>query len=101
MPFFRAGAYHGLGGPKRSRYLAGGKLPDGAAVSNLTPTRLQKVNDKDLRDFLQTGQTPDGDVVAEAMGEVIRNTTSQLAPPDLQALLAYLRSLPPLPDEKK
>jgi mono/diheme cytochrome c family protein len=90
-----------LGGPKSSRYLAGGKLPDGKGVPNLTPTRLKKTSDKDLKDFLQTGQTPDGDVVAESMGEVIRNTTSQLTPPDLEALLAYLRSVAPLPEEKK
>ena len=70
-------------------------------MPNLTPTRLKKWADKDLKDFLQTGQTPDGDVVAESMGEVIRNTTSQLTPPDLEALLAYLRALAPLPDEKK
>ena len=91
-----------LGGPKKNRYLAGGKLPGGdSSVPNLTPTRLKSWGDKDLKDFLQTGQTPDGDVVAEAMGEVIRNTTSQLTPPDLDALLAYLRALPPLPGEKK
>jgi mono/diheme cytochrome c family protein len=90
-----------LGGTKKSRYLAGGKLPDGGTASNLTPTRLKKWGDKDLRDFLQSGQTPDGDVVAETMGEVIANTTSKLTPPDLDALLTYLRSLPPLPDEKK
>jgi hypothetical protein len=32
------------------------------------------------------------------MGEVIRNTTSQLTPEDLAALVAYLRTLPPLPE---
>jgi hypothetical protein len=32
------------------------------------------------------------------MGEVIRNTTSQLTPQDLAALIAYLRSLPALAD---
>jgi mono/diheme cytochrome c family protein len=90
-----------LGGPKKNRYLAGGKLPDGGYVPNLTPTRLKKLGDKDLKDFLQSGQTPDGDVVAETMGEVIRNTTSQLTLPDLDALIAYLRSLPPLPEEPK
>jgi mono/diheme cytochrome c family protein len=91
-----------MGGSKKSRYLAGGKLPGGgSSVPNLTPTRLKKVGDKDLKDFLQTGQTPDGDVVAESMGEVIRNTTSQLTPPDLEALIAYLRALPPLPEDKK
>ena len=90
-----------LGGLKKDRYLAGGKLPDDAVASNLTPTRLKKTNDKDLKDFLKFGQTPDGDVVGETMGEVIRNTTSQLSEPDLDALIAYLRSLPPLPEERK
>jgi mono/diheme cytochrome c family protein len=90
-----------LGGPKKSRYLAGSKLPDSGYAPNLTPTRLKKLSDKDLKDFLQSGQTPDGDVVAETMGEVIRNTTSQLTAPDLDALMAYLRSLPPLPEEPK
>src|SRR5919199_2753066 len=37
-----------LGGPKNDRYLAGGRLPDGGAVPNLTPTRLKKWSDKDL-----------------------------------------------------
>ena len=90
-----------LGGPKSSRYLAGAKLPDGASASNLTPTRLAKTSDKELKEFLKFGQTPDGDVVGETMGEVIRNTTSQLLPQDLDALIAYLRSLPPLPEEPK
>ena len=35
------------------------------------------------------------------MGEVIRNTTSQLTPQDLAALIACLRTLAPLPDEPK
>jgi mono/diheme cytochrome c family protein len=90
-----------LGGPKGGRILAGGKTPEGKDVSNLTPTGLKKWSDKDLADFLTIGQTPDGDVPAEAMGEVITNTTSQLTPRDLAAMIAYLRSLPPLPDEAK
>jgi len=35
------------------------------------------------------------------MYEVIRDTTSELTAPDMDALIAYLRSLPPLPDERK
>ena len=35
------------------------------------------------------------------MDEVIRNTTSQLTAEDLAALMAYLRSLPPLPEEPR
>jgi mono/diheme cytochrome c family protein len=90
-----------LGGPKSGRYLAGGKGPDGKAVANLTPTELKKQSDKDLKDVLTTGMTPDGDVLAEAMGEVVTNTISKLTPADLDALIAYLRTLPPLPSEKK
>ncbi len=90
-----------LGGPKRDRFLAGGKGPDGKGTPNLTPPRLKKLSDGEVKDFLTTGLTPDGDVAAEAMGEVVRNTTSQLTPEDLSALIAYLRSLPPLPDEPK
>lgn len=90
-----------LGGPKRSRQLAGAKLAEGGGSSNLTPTRLKTKSDAEVKDFLQTGMTPDGDVAAESMGEVVRNTTSQLTPADLDALVAYLRSLPPLPDEPK
>jgi mono/diheme cytochrome c family protein len=90
-----------LGGIKRSRFLAGGKTPEGKDVSNLTPTGLKKSSDKDLMDFLTTGMTPDGDVPAAAMGEVITNTTSQLTPADLAAVIAYLRTLPPVADEPK
>ena len=88
-----------LGAPKGKRYLAGGKGPDGKGVPNLTPTRLKKWSDGELKDFLTTGITPDGDITAETMGEVVRNTTSQLTPEDLTALIAYLRSLPRLEDE--
>ena len=90
-----------LGGPKTSRFLGGGKGPDGKNVANLTPTGLKKQSDRELVDFLTTGLTAEGDVPAEAMGEVIRNTTSQLTPSDLNALIAYLRTLPPVPSEKK
>jgi mono/diheme cytochrome c family protein len=90
-----------LGGPKTSRFLAGGKGPDGKEVANLTPTGLKKQSDREIADFLTTGMTAEGDVPAEAMGEVITNTTSKLAPEDLNALIAYLRTLPPIPNEKK
>jgi len=90
-----------LGGPKTSRFLGGGKGPDGKDVANLTPTGLKKQSDRELADFLTTGLTAEGDVPAEAMGEVIRNTTSQLTPADLNALTAYLRTLPPIANEKK
>lgn len=86
-----------LGAPKRSEFLAGAK----DVAPNLTPTRLKKRGDGELRNFLTTGLTEDGDVPAKEMGEVIANTTSQLTPEDLNAMIAYLRSLPPLPEPGK
>ena len=86
-----------LGGPKKDSYLGGAK----DIAPNLTPTRLKKSSDAELRSFLTTGLTADGDVPAKEMGEVIANTTSQLTPDDLGAMIAYLRSLPPLPEEGK
>jgi mono/diheme cytochrome c family protein len=86
-----------LGGPKKDRFLAGAK----DIAPNLTPTRLKKSGDGELRNFLTTGLNAEGDVPAEEMGEVITNTTSQLTPQDLDAMIVYLRSLPPLPEEGK
>jgi len=89
-----------LGAPKQSRLLAGAKLGE-TAVPNITPTRLKKLGDGELKDILRTATTSDGDVLAESMSEVVRNTTSQLTEQDLDAMIAYLRSLPALPDEGK
>lgn len=85
-----------LGAPKPGRFLAGAK-----DVPNLTPTRLKNLSDGELKELLLTGETPDDGPVAEAMYEVVRNTTSQLTPQDLAALIAYLRSLPPISVEKR
>jgi mono/diheme cytochrome c family protein len=91
-----------MGGMKRERLLGGtDKGPEGKGVPNITPGRLKKWSDAEIRDFLQTGMTSDGDVTSETMAEVVTNTTSQLTPEDLAALIAYLRSIPALADEKK
>ena len=79
--------------------MAGGKGPDGKKVSNLTPAGLKKWSDKDLKEFMVTGLFPDGDVVNETMGIVIRNSTSKLVSADLDAMIAYLRSLPSIEKE--
>jgi mono/diheme cytochrome c family protein len=86
-----------FGGAKKDRFLAGEK----DVAPNLTPTRLKKWSDGDLKDFLTTGLTSDGDVPAKEMGEVITNTTSKLLAQDLDAVIAYLRTLPPLPEDPK
>ena len=89
-----------LGGPKRSRLMAGGMGPEGKEIPNLTPGGgLKKWRDQDIKDFLTTGMTADGDVTAEAMGEVVTNTTGKITAEDLAAIIAYLRTIPALPDE--
>ena len=89
-----------LGASKRDRFLAGGKTPDDKAIPNITPTRLKKMSDSELIQYLQTGLTADGDVAAEPMSEVISNTLAKLTTPDINALVGYLRTLLPLPEEK-
>lgn len=89
-----------LGAPKRDRFLAGGKGPDDKSIPNITPTRLKNMSDGDLLQYLQTGITGDGDVAAAPMSEVITNTLAKLTTPDINAVVAYLRSLTALPEEK-
>lgn len=89
-----------LGGTRAERALAGGMGPEGKDIPNLTPANLKKYSDADLKNLLTTGLTADGDVLAEAMGEVVTNTISQMSSVDLDAMVAYLRSLPSIADEK-
>lgn len=88
-----------LGGPVTQELLAGAKIPEGK-VPNLTPTRLKKWSDGDIKEYLSTGTAPNGDIALEPMSEVITNTTSKLSPADLNAMVAYLRSLPPREGKK-
>ncbi len=90
-----------LGAPQRNRFLAGGKGPNDKRVPNLTPTRLKQWSDGELKEFRLTGATPDGDAADATMDEVIRNTTSRLTTADLAAMIAYLRTLPPLENEPR
>lgn len=90
-----------LGGARKDRLLAGTKASEGVkSTANLTPANLKKWGDEDLREYLTSGQTPDGDSANSTMMEVVTNTTSQLTPQDMTALIAYLRSLPALESEK-
>ena len=88
-----------LGGPDKNERFAGAKIPEGK-VPNLTPTRLKKWSDAELKDYLMTGTAPNGDVAVDPMSEVITNTTSQLTSADMAAMIAYLRTLPPRPEPR-
>ncbi len=81
-------------------YLAGTtEGPEGDKVPNITPdpeTGLGKWSAEDLDGLLSLGMTPDADFVGSSMGEVIENTTGKLTSEDRAAMIAYLRSLPPI-----
>ncbi len=89
-----------LGGSDRDRYLGGNpKGPDGAKVPNITPHPKSGIGGwtpGDVTLLLETGLTPDGDVVGDAMGEVVRNSSSKLTAEDRAAIAAYLQSVAPL-----
>ncbi|HPH14496.1 MAG TPA: cytochrome c, partial [Burkholderiaceae bacterium] len=88
-----------LGGPDRGELLGGAKIPEGK-VPNLTPTRLKKWSDEELKEYLMTGTAPNGDIAVEPMSEVITNTTSKLTADDVAAVIAYLRTLTPRDEPK-
>ena len=89
-----------LGGLRWSMAFAGTRDgPDNEKVPNITPdpdTGIGKWSPGDIADVLKTGMTPDGDFVGSVMAEVVQNTTGKLSDSDIQAIIAYLRSLPPV-----
>ncbi len=89
-----------LGGLETSLAYAGTRHgPDGHTVPNITPdpeTGIGKWSVGDISDVLKSGMTPDGDFVGGAMAEEVQNTTGKLTDADVGAVLAYLRSLPPI-----
>lgn len=95
-----------LGGIIGRQRFAGGPNPEGEGwVPNITQKGLADWSEKGIGYFLETGQTPDGDIAGGSMARVIRNT-SRLSHEDRAAMASYLKSLPPLdgpsrPKERK
>ena len=88
-----------MGGIVESERFAGGPTPDGKSwVPNITPAGLQREDpawsEKDIVEFLGTGQNPSGDFAGGSMAEVIQNT-SLLSVGDRAAIANYIASLPP------
>lgn len=85
-----------LGGVIRGERFAGGPNPEGEGwVPNITQKGIGSWSEKDLADFLETGDMPEGDSASGAMRPVIKNL-AQLTPEDRAAMAAYLKSLPPV-----
>jgi mono/diheme cytochrome c family protein len=85
-----------LGGIIKAQRFAGGPNPDGEGwVPNITQKGLRDWSVKDITDFLETGEMPEGDSASGAMRPVIKNL-SQLTAEDRAAMADYLKSLPPV-----
>lgn len=89
-----------LGAMKPEMYLAGTPDgPDGDPVANITSDKKTGIGgwtDDELTALFRDGTLPFGDEVGGAMTEVVRNETSKLTAADLKALIAYLRTVPPI-----
>ena len=84
-----------LGGLRHDAWFAGAPDPAGEGrVPNITPAALEW-SEGEIVAMLQSGFTPDFDVVGGEMTEVVRNT-SQLTDEDRTAIAAYLKAVPPV-----
>lgn len=89
-----------LGGIIASQRFAGSPNPDGEGwVPNITQKGLGEWSEKEIADFLETGEMPEGDTASGLMRPVIRNL-ARLTPEDRAAIAAYLKSLPPVDGPK-
>jgi len=89
------------GAPDTTRLLAGATMRDEIAP-NLTPDEsagLGGIPDDDIVHFLMTGEYDDGSTVEGPMEDVIHNGTSKLTEEDVRAIVAYLRSIPPVAEQ--
>ena len=83
-----------LGGIISAQRFSGGPNPEGEGwVPNITQKGIGEWSAKDIADFLETGEMPDGDSAGGLMARVIKNT-SQLSADDRAAIAEYLKSLP-------
>lgn len=75
---------------------AGGMVFQGpwgeSTATNLTPTALAQWTDDEIKRVITTGTRPDGKPLKPPMGTAYY---ANMSAPDLDALVAYLRSLPP------
>ena len=65
----------------------------GSVAANLTPTNLKRYTDAQLQTIITTGVRPDGTRLKPPMAVAYY---AGMKPADLAAIVAYLRSLPPL-----
>lgn len=86
-----------MGGLKTGLWLAGAPNPGGRGrIPNITPEGLSW-SESEIAESLKSGFTPDFDTFGGSMADV-QEELSHLPDEDLQAIGAYLKAVPPLPD---
>ncbi len=83
-------------------YLSGGGVIDGWFAVNLRgndAAGLGRWSAQDIVDALKSGRNPHAAVVGSPMSDVVVHSMQGLNDPDLQAIAAYLKSLPASPIE--
>ena len=77
----------------------GGAITAGWRAFNISSDKATGVGgwrDDDLISYLSTGHAAGHGTASGPMGEAVDNSLSQLAPEDVRAIVAYLRSVPPI-----
>jgi mono/diheme cytochrome c family protein len=83
--------------PKKDREMAG-SVVEGLRSYNISSALEWGVgswSEAELANYLETGYSENRGAAGASMGEVVRNSTSHMSDPDLLAMAAYLKQLPP------
>jgi mono/diheme cytochrome c family protein len=78
----------------------GGAVTAGWRAFNISSDKSSGIGgwtDEDLAAYLSAGHAPGHGAASGPMGEAVDHSLSQLAPEDIRAIVAYLRSVPPTP----
>jgi mono/diheme cytochrome c family protein len=92
------GGCTGCHGPGLSGGPIPGVPPDFPKAKNITPTGIGSWTDEDFFRALREGKRPDGSAIDPFMPW---KATSQMTDDEIKALLAYLRTVPPRPDDMR
>ena len=91
---------NGLGAVVAAQAFAGARHPDGTGtVPNITPSAdgLGDWSEEDIVYLLETGSTPDFDVIGDTMA-LVQENMEKLDAGDRAAIAAFLKTLPPRPN---
>ncbi|MFD1216812.1 cytochrome c [Microbulbifer celer] len=85
-------------------YLAGGPILDGWEAYNITPDPVSGIGQwtaDELRRYLKTGHVNGLAQAGGPMAEVIENSLSKMTDADIDAMVTYIRSVPPVGGKAK